>query len=268
MNINYELPRNIICLTEESVETLYAIGLQDYVKGVSIFVKRPEEALVKPKVSAFTHSNIKKILELKPDLVLGFSDIQKDIARDLIEAGLNVFISNQRSTQEIFSYIQTLCSMLGAGDRATPLIERMQHQISVAISNGAGLRRRPRVYFEEWDEPMISAIRWVSECIEFCGGDEIFQEKSTGLLAKERFVTSLEVIDENPDIILACHCGKKVSLESFYEREDWSGINAIKNRQVFELMPEVFLQPGPAPYLDGLEILTHIFKNWNETTQD
>ncbi len=262
MQLPYSLPRNIICLTEESVETLYAIGLQDIVSGVSIFVKRPKEAMSKPKVSAFTSSKIDEIVGMKPDLVIGFSDIQKDIARELIERGMNVYITNQRSTQEILSYIFTLCSMVGKPAEGEELVEKMKAKIQSISELSAKFKIQPKVYFEEWDEPMISGIKWVSECIEFCGGVDIFKDRSRGVLARERFLSSEEVIKHNPDIILACWCGKKVKKESFFKRDGWAKIKAVKNNQIYELEPEIFLQPGPAPFLDGLDILYDILNQW------
>lgn len=255
-------PQSIVCLTEESVETLALIGKLNLVKGVSVFVKRPEEALKIPKISFFTSSNLAKINELKPDLILGFSDIQKDIARDLVELGHNVFIANHRSVQGILNYIQLLSQMVNAADDGEKLVKRLESKM-LAIKNLAKtLPRKPKVYFEEWDEPQISAIQWVSELIQIAGGEEIFGKRSHGVLAKERFITSLEVKQQNPDIIFGCWCGKKVNLDSIKLREGWQEIEAVKNNQVFELSPEIFLQPGPAPILDGLDILFDYYVKW------
>ncbi len=265
MNQTYSLPRNIICLTEESVETLYAIGLQEIVKGVSIFVKRPAEAMNKPKVSAFTDSKIEKIVAMKPDLVIGFSDIQKDIARELIEKGINVYISNQRSISEILSYILTLTHMVGEAKKGQELVEKLNQKIQEIAKLSKELKHKPKVYFEEWDEPKISDIQWVSESIEIAGGINIFAKESEGKLAKERFVTDEQIIKANPDIILGCWCGKKVNLESIKKRQSWQNIEAVKNNQLFELAPEIFLQPGPAPIIDGLDQLFQIFKKWSDS---
>jgi iron complex transport system substrate-binding protein len=263
-NLNYNYPQKIICLTEESVETLYLLGKEELISGVSAFVKRPVEAQKLPKVSFFTSSNYKKILEIRPDLVIGHSDIQKDIARDLIEKGLNVFIANHRSLHEILQYIQMLSRLVKAEDEGDKLITRLLQKIAYAKKFTKSLQYRPKVYFEEWDEPMISAIKWVSELIELCGGVDINKQKSTGTLAKDRFVSHSDIIRANPDIIFGCWCGKKVKIQSIKTREGYSQINAVKNNQVFELSPEIFLQPGPAPILDGIDILIKYFKELNK----
>lgn len=262
MNVNLNFPNRIICLTEESVETLALLDKLHLVVGASSYVKRPDEAKSLPKVSLFTSSNYKKILELAPDLVLGFSDIQKDIARDLIGMGLATYISNQRSIEEILNYISSLARLVDAKEEGEKLIKILLKKINEAQNFSKTMTKRPRVYFEEWDEPMISAISWVSELIEICGGIDINKEKSSGVLAKERFVESSEIITKNPDIIFACHCGKKVKLEKIYQRENFDKINAVKTKNIFELEPEIFLQPGPAPILDGIDILIEHFKRW------
>jgi iron complex transport system substrate-binding protein len=261
----FNYPSKIICLTEESVETLFLIGKGHLIKGVSSFVKRPKEALDLPKVSFFTSSNLQKIVNFSPDLVLGFSDIQKDIAKDLIGAGLNVWISNHRSVQELLNYIVTLSSMVGAKEDGEKLVKELIDKINSIKNLATKFSRKPRVYFEEWDEPKISAIRWVSEFIEIAGGEDIFKDKSQGAMAKERFVSDQEVINANPDIVLGCWCGKKFNKNAFVTREGYQNINAVKNNQVFEVEPEIFLQPGPAPILDGLDILYTIFTNWSQS---
>jgi iron complex transport system substrate-binding protein len=189
---NYKAPLKIICLTEESVETLFELGVGEQIIGVSAFVKRPHAATKIPKVSFFTTSNLKKIVEKKPDLVLGFSDIQKDIAKDLIELGQDVWISNHRSISGIFKYIKTLSLMVDRKAEGEILLKRLDDQISKAKSFGGNLKVKPKVYFEEWDDPQIVAIQWVSEIIELCGGINISKDKSNGLLAKERFTTHKE----------------------------------------------------------------------------
>jgi len=259
-----DIPSKIICLTEESVETLALLGRLDLVAGVSIFVKRPSEAQNLPKVSAFTHSKIDTIVELKPDLVLGFSDIQKDIARDLIGAGLNVWISNHRSIQETLDYVLMLGRLVGEEQKAQELVLSWENETKrlKAMTH----KKRPKIYFEEWDEPQISAIRWVSELIEICGGEDVFKERSAEKLAKGRFVTSQEVIERAPDIIFGCWCGKKVRIDKITERSGWSEIPAVKNQQVFELEPEIFLQPGPALFVDGLRIMAKYLENWQSKT--
>ncbi len=258
-------PQRIICLTEESVETLSLLNSLNLVVGVSIFVKRPVEAQNLPKVSAFTDSHFDKILALKPDLILGFSDIQKDIARELIGQGQNVWISNQRSIKEIFEYVLMLGSLVGKRAESYALIEKWQNQIQVIQREVSTWKRRPRVYFEEWDEPTITAIKWVSELIEVCGGENIFADKSNASLARDRICDFSEVLLKDPDIIFGCWCGKKVKLNSFALREGWGEMKAIKNSQVFELEPEIFLQPGPALFEDGLEILMGYFRSFQDS---
>lgn len=259
---NY-FPQRIICMTEESVEFLFDLGLQEKIIGVSTYVKRPLEAKKIPTISAFTHANLKKIQKLQPDLVLGFSDIQKDIAKDLIGAGLNVYITNQRSLEEIFAYIYQLGHMLGAGEQTIDYVAHLKENLELWSRRAELLPNRPRVYLEEWDEPMISGIQWFCQLAEAAGAEVILKEKSFGSLAKDRFVTSEEVIAANPQIILGCWCGKKVETESFAKRIGWEKIEAVQKNQVFELEPEIFLQPGPALFKDGIEILVQLFENWS-----
>jgi iron complex transport system substrate-binding protein len=251
-------------MTEESVETLYALGKEDLIVGVSSFVKRPPSARKKTTISAFTHANIPKIKGLRPDLILGFSDIQKDIARDLIGLGFNVFISNHRSLEETLNYILTLGSLVGEREKALKLVCHYESLIERAQQLAESLKVRPKVYLEEWDNPMICGIRWFSELVEICGGQDICKNFSHGILAKDRFVETKHIIEQDPDIIFGCWCGKKVDLTSFKQREGWKKIKAIQNNQVIELRPEIFLQPGPALFKDGLAILGHYLKNWNE----
>ncbi|MFN8369869.1 MAG: ABC transporter substrate-binding protein [Bacteriovoracaceae bacterium] len=243
-------------MTEESVETLYLIGKLDLVVGVSAYVKRPTHAREIETISAFTHANIKKIKALKPDLILGFSDIQQDIAKTLIGEGLNVFISNQRSLDEILNYIVLLSSMVGEANKGIALREAFL--IKIEKTKKQNLDKKPKVYFEEWNDPLISAIKWVSELITICGGEDIFSTISNGVKAKDRFITEQDIIDKNPDIILGCWCGKKVDIDSIKNRKDFHKINAVKNNRVFELEPEIYLQPGPALFVDGLDQLSKL----------
>ena len=259
-------PQRIICMTEESVETLYLLGREDLIVGVSSFVKRPPESREKKKISGFTHANIKKIVELKPDLILGFSDIQKDIAKELIGLGFNVFIANHRSLTETLDYIVNLGSFIGERDKALELVHSYELSIETIKENSKNLSVNPKVYIEEWDDPMISGIQWVSEIVEICGGKDICSSKSHGVLAKDRFISKEFVRTKNPDIILASWCGKKVDLASFEKRLGWSDINAIKTGHVYELEPEIFLQPGPALFESGLNLLSGIIQNWSKST--
>jgi len=257
-------PAKIICLTEESVETLHLLGRQDLIAGVSQYVERPPEAKKHPKVSQFIRSDIERIVGLKPDLVIGFSDIQKDIAKELIGLGLNVLVTNQRSLREILDQILFLGRVVGEEKKALELVEKFETKIQQIKLLSSSLPKRPRVYFEEWDQPRLSAIRWISELIEVCGGENIFADR-VGSLAKERQVRDEEVVERQPDIIFGCWCGKKVKLESFETRPDYRALAAIQRGHVFELPPEIFLQPGPALFVDGLDQLFEIFKKTSQT---
>lgn len=260
VNVDDFFPKSIICMTEESVETLYLIGKQDLIAGVSSFVERPLEAKSKPVVSVFTHANLKKIVDMKPDLVLGFSDIQKDIAKDLIGLGLNVFIANHRSIDGILSYVQMLGNLVDAKAETSKLLSQLKSKIDHAKSLSASQKYRPKVYIEEWDNPMICGIEWFSELVELCGGDVVHMDKSRSSLAKDRILEASDIAQYNPDIILACWCGKKVQIGTILERDGFSKINAVKNHHVYELDPAIFLQPGPAPILDGIDILLELFE--------
>jgi iron complex transport system substrate-binding protein len=255
-------PSRIICLTEESVETLYLLGRSDLIVGVSKFVERPPEAKRHPVVSQFIRSDIDAILAQRPDLILGFSDLQKDIARELIGRGQNVLVTNQRSVMDILNYVGLLGRMIGEESKVRELVAEFQDKVYLIRAEGKKLKKKPRVYFEEWDHPRLSAIKWVSELIEICGGENIFGDKS-GAMAQEREVSDAEVIERNPDIILGCWCGKKVSTESITQRPGYQNLAAVKNNQVFEVNPAIFLQPGPALFVDGLDQLLNIFKKWD-----
>jgi iron complex transport system substrate-binding protein len=259
-------PERIICLTEESVETLFLLGEEKRIVGVSAFVERPAKAKKIKTVSAFTSANIDKILELKPDLVLGFSDIQKDIAKELIGAGVNVFIANHRSLDEILNYILWLGSMVGKREESEALISKLEENIREARELSGSFKVRPRVYIEEWDDPMISGIRWFSELIEVCGGVDIFKEQGEQSLAQDRIVNHEAVIAKNPDFILGCWCGKKVDIDEIKNRDGYDQIGAVKNSRVFELDPAIFLQPGPAPLLDGIPKIIEILKDFKLTS--
>jgi iron complex transport system substrate-binding protein len=240
----------IICLTEETVETLYLLGREDVIAGVSQYVVRPPEAKKHPIVSQFIRSNIEKIIQLRPDLIIGFSDLQKDIASELIGRGMNVLVTNQRSLREILDTILLIGQIAGEGARAAELVNKFNTKLRDFRERASRLPRKPRVFFEEWDQPSYSCIRWVSELIEACGGENIFGHK-TGSMARDRLVTHQEVVDLNPEIIFGCWCGKKVRLGSFDER--FSSASAVQNKFVWELDPAIFLQPGPALFIDGLD---------------
>ncbi len=257
-----DYPRRVVCLTEESVETMYALDLQDRIIGVSAFVERPVEAKQLPTMSVFTHANLQKIVDAKPDLVLGFSDIQKEIARDLIGMGINVWIANHRSLDEILDYILALGSLCGVRKSAMDYVAQLEERLESAKELAAHFERKPKVYIEEWDEPKLSGIRWFSQIIQACGGIDIFESKSHASLAKDRTVNDEEVISQNPDIILGCWCGKPVDIKSIANRKGWDSISAVKNNQIFELDPAIFLQPGPAPFVDGIPAIQRIFKDF------
>lgn len=261
---NYKIPNKIICLTEESVETLFRINRGHLIAGVSSYVKRPDEALNLPKVSMFQTSNYKKIKEIDPDLIIGYSDIQKDIAKDLIEMGYNVFIANHRSLDELLNYIYQLGLLVDAKEEVMALLKDLENKISFAKEFAKTLKVKPKIYFEEWDEPRISAIRYVSDIIELCGGIDINRNISKGFLATERVPEDLTIIDSKPDLIIGCWCGKKVKISSIKERDGYDVIPAVMTDHVIEVEPEIFLQPGPALILDGIDILINIIKSWSE----
>lgn len=238
----------IICLTEETVETLYLLGRQDFIIGVSEYVERPAEAKSLPVVTQFIRSDIEQIVAMKPDLVIGFSDLQKDIASQLIGRGLNVLVTNQRSLKEILNNILLLGRIVGEEQKARELVKSFEAKLN--HYKGLTPKSRPKVYFEEWDHPRYSCIQWVSELIHAVGGENIFAHKS-GAMARDREVTDEEIIQANPDIIFGCWCGKKVKLESFEKR--YPNVTAVKNGHLWELDPAIFLQPGPALFVDGLD---------------
>lgn len=238
----------IICLTEETVETLYLLGRQDLIIGVSEYVERPAEAKNHPVVTQFIRSDIEQIVAMKPDLVIGFSDLQKDIASQLIGRGLSVLVTNQRSLKEILNNILLLGRLIGEEAKALTLVKSFEDKLH-AYQN-KNYKRRPKVYFEEWDHPRYSCIQWVSELIHATGGENIFAHKS-GAMARDREVTDEEINKANPDIIFGCWCGKAVKLESFEKR--YPNVTAVKNRHLWELDPAIFLQPGPALFVDGLD---------------
>jgi iron complex transport system substrate-binding protein len=257
-------PQRIVCLTEETTETLYLLGEQDRIVGISGFTVRPARARKeKPKVSAFTSANIGAILELKPDLVLGFSDLQADIAATLIRHSIPVYVFNQRSVAEIMSMIAQLGGIVGAQRKAEQLIADLQLNIDNARSDAAQLQRRPRVFFEEWYEPLISGIGWVSELIGIAGGDDIFPELAREPGAKQRIIADQKIVAERaPDIIIGSWCGRKFKPEKVLARAGWSDIPAVKNNQLFEVKSPLILQPGPAALSDGLAELQRIIRAW------
>jgi len=247
-------PERIVCLTEETTETLYLLGEERRIVGISGYTVRPPRARrEKPRVSAFLSAQNEKIFQLKPDLVLGFSDLQADIARDLAKAGLNVVLFNQRSVDEILSMVLVLASMVGAAERGAQLVSQLEANLAEVRGAAARLAKRPKVYFEEWDQPMISAIRWVSELIEIAGGEDVFSELSLSQAASGRTIADPgEVARRNPDVIIGSWCGKKFRPERVAARPGWDRISAVKQNQLHEIKSSEILQPGPAALTDGV----------------
>jgi iron complex transport system substrate-binding protein len=256
-------PKRIICLTDETVETLYRLGEQDRIVGISGYCVRPPEARrEKPRVSAFTSADIPKILGLRPDLVLSFSDLQADIVAALIRHGVAVHAFNQRTIAEILEMIRMLGAMVGAADRS----DRLATELAAGVADARARRRatpiapRPLVYFEEWDEPMISGIAWVSELIEAAGGADIFADRAGGKSAKERIVTVEEIIARRPDIIIGSWCGKKFRPEKVAGRPGFDLLPAVRDGALYEIKSPIILQPGPAALTDGLKALQAIIE--------
>lgn len=259
-------PQRIVCLTEEPTETLYALGEQHRIVGISGFTVRPAIARKeKPKVSAFTSAKIGEILALKPDFVIGFSDIQSEIAAELIKQGVEVWISNHRSVDGILDYIRRLGALVGAGDKANAYADRLRHDLEQIERESAKLAQRPRVYFEEWDEPPITGIRWVAELIRIAGGDDVFPELSVESLAKHRILADAgEVVRRGPDIILGSWCGKKFRPEKVAARPGWQAIPAVRDGELHEIKSPLILQPGPAALTEGVRAMAAIVQAWSQ----
>lgn len=256
-------PSRIVCLTEETTETLYLLSEEHRIVGISGFTVRPARARKeKPRVSAFTSANIDKIVRLQPDLVLGFSDLQADIAAQLIRLGINVHVFNQRSVAQILQMIRVLGGLIGCEAKATKLVAELHAGIE-RIRDQSSSRARPRIYFEEWDEPMISGIRWVSELIAIAGGDDCFAELGVEPLARNRIIAnSTAVIERAPDIIIGSWCGKKFQPNAVKSRTGWQRVPAVMNNHIYEIKSPLILQPGPAALTDGLAALHAIVGKW------
>jgi iron complex transport system substrate-binding protein len=251
-------PSRIVCLTEETTETLYLLGEGDRVVGVSGYTVRPPEARRKPRVSAFISAKYERIEALDPDLILGFSDLQANIAADLIKRGYPVVVFNQRSVAEILRMIRMVGALVGCGDRAERLASRLELDVDAIRAAAGTLPRRPRVYFEEWDDPLISGIQWVDELVEIAGGDPIFPELRGAKLGKERIVSSADVIARQPELIVASWCGRAVRPERIASRPGWQGLPAVREGHIYEIKSSYILQPGPASLTEGLRQLHHI----------
>ena len=258
------LPQRIVCLTEEPTEVLYALGQEHRIVGISGFTVRPARARRdKPRVSAFTSAKVDKILALQPDLAVGFSDMQADIAQALIRAGVEVWISNHRSVDGILGYVHRLGALVGADTAARLYATQLEDRIERVRLTAALLPRRPRVYFEEWDEPAISAIRWVSELITIAGGDDIFPTRAAASLGRDRIVADLgEVVAQAPDIIIGSWCGKKFRPDKVAARPGWAEVPAVRDGEIHEIKSPLILQPGPAALTDGLDALHSIIARW------
>jgi iron complex transport system substrate-binding protein len=248
-------PSRIVCLTEETVETLYLLGEEDRIVGVSGYCVRPPRVRrEKTRVSAFTSADIPKIVALEPDLVLTFSDLQAEIAAELIGVGLDVHAFNQRDVAGILAMIRTLGALVGAGSKSEALAHSLESRLA-SIAASRGRDPRPKVYFEEWDNPLIAGIGWVSELIEIAGGEDVFGRLKGNQAAKERIVSSEAVVDAAPDVILASWCGKKVVPDKIRSRPGWGAVPAVRDDRIFEIKSPLILQPGPAALTDGLDAI-------------
>jgi iron complex transport system substrate-binding protein len=245
-------PQRIVCLTEETTETIYLLGEGDRIVGISGYTVRPPEARSKPKVSAFINARFEKIDALKPDLILTFSDLQADIAAELIKRGYSVVAFNQRSIAEILRMIRTVGGLIGCQDRAESLVESLIRGLDEIREKAAALPRRPRVFFEEWDNPLISGIQWVEELIEIAGGTPLFPELRGKGLSRDRIVQPDEVAARNPELIVASWCGKAMKKKTIVERPGWDRTSAVRRDHVYEIKSTYILQPGPASLTDGV----------------
>ncbi|GAB3728767.1 cobalamin-binding protein [Luteimonas pelagia] len=257
-------PRRIVCLTEEPTEVLYALGAQDRIVGISGFTVRPSQARrEKPKVSAFTSAKIDRILELRPDFAVGFSDIQADIAAELVRRGVEVWIANHRSVAGILDYVRRLGALVGQAREAEAYADALARGLDAIERDAARLTRRPKVYFEEWDDPLITGIQWVAELVRIAGGDDVFPERAAEPLARDRILADPgEVVARAPDIILGSWCGKKFQPSKVAARPGWSGIPAVRDGELHEVKSPRILQPGPAALTDGVGDIARIVSAW------
>lgn len=259
------LPSRIVCLTEETTELLYLLGEETRIVGISAYTVRPPVAKEqKPKVSAFISGNRKKILSLEPDLVVGFSDIQASLAHDLIKEGLNVLILNQRSLEEILNSILLLGTIVGREEKTRQLILEWTKKIESIRMANLNLQT-PKVFFQEWDEPIISGIQWVSELIHIAGGEDIFATPAPGKMAKDRIVSAADVADKDPDVIIGSWCGKPMDRDWIINHPEWQDVKAIQNKQIFEIDSSIILQPGPALFLEGIDAMSQCIQEWRDT---
>jgi len=253
-------PERIVCLTEETTETLYLLGQGDRIVGVSGYTVRPPEARQKPKVSAFINAKFDKIEALRPDLVLAFSDLQAELASELVKRGIAVVTFNQRSVDDILQMIRMLGGLVGCQGDAERLADRLRADLDRIRDEAARFAARPRTFFEEWDEPLISGIRWVEELVDIAGGTPIFPELSDARLAKDRIVDPAEVARRDPEVILASWCGKKMKKATIVGRPGWDRVSAVRTDRIYEIKSTYILQPGPASLTDGVRQLHDIYR--------
>ena len=247
----YNGPQRIVCLTAESTETLYLLGEDERIVGISGFTTRPKEALQKPKIAAYTSAKIDQILELRPDLAIGFSNLQAQIAHDLIQKGVSVLVFNQQSIEELLETMLSLARLVAAETRGIALVDSIRGELERIAESARKFPRRPRVFFEEWMDPLISGIRWVEELIEIAGGEPVFPDLRFQRDAKKRTVTPEAVIAANPDVILASWCGRKVDIDKIRSREGWADVAAVRNGHIYEIESNYILQPGPGALTEG-----------------
>ena len=262
----YMYPNRIVCLTEETTETLFLLGEQDRIVGVSGFTVRPPEARQKPRISAFLSADYEKIEALEPDLILAFSDLQSELARELVSRGHAVFTFNQRSVSEILDAIRVIGGIVGAGDRAERLAQELAEGLEDIRVSAARFSRRPRVFFEEWNDPLISGIQWVEELVEIAGGEPIFPGLRHARLAKDRIVDPAAVIERDPDVIIGSWCGKGVNFAKIRARAGWSAVTAVRDNALYEIRSSYILQPGPAALTEGVRQLHAILCEVTGTT--
>lgn len=251
-------PQRVVCLTEETTETLYRIGAGELVVGVSGFTVRPPEARKKPKVSSFLDANYERILELKPDVVLGFSDLQADLGRELCKRGVPVFLFNQRSVAEVLQTVRVVGALVGRAEAAERLADELTANLARHAEAAQALPRRPRIFFEEWHEPLISGIRWCSELVELVGGEDVCRESRAHQGAKGRIFAPEEVARRNPEAVIASWCGRKAKREKIVARPGWDAVQAVVDDQLYEVKSAYILQPGPAALSDGVAQLARI----------
>jgi iron complex transport system substrate-binding protein len=249
---NHNGPQRIVCLTAETAETLYLLGEDERIVGISGFTRRPKEALQKPKISTFTSAKIDQILELKPDLAIGFSKLQAQIAHDLIKSGVSVLIFNQQSVEDVLEAIVSVARLVAAESRGLALVESLRNDLGQIAESAKQFPRRPRVFFEEWMDPLISGIRWVDELIELAGGETVFPHLRFECGSKRHAVTPAAVIAAQPEVILASWCGRQVEKHKIRERNGWADIPAIRSGHLYEIKSNQILQPGAASLTGGV----------------